>query len=156
MLERLGIGNHFEDVFDIIAAELEPKPARQTYMKFLKLHGVDPSRAAMFEDLARNLVTPHDLGMTTVLVVPDGTKNVVREDWELEGRDAAEKIATPPWQEITEGIEPGHRNLRAAVGQLFGAVAQSAHTASPEQQQRIVDIVNNARREIYQILGESE
>ena len=73
-----------------------------------------------------------------------------------EGRDAAGKVATPPWQEITEGIEPGHRNLRAAVGQLFGAVAQSAHTASPEQQQRIVDIVNNARREIYQILGESE
>ncbi len=29
------------------------------------------------------------LGMTTVLVVPDGTKDVVREDWELEGRDAA-------------------------------------------------------------------
>jgi putative hydrolase of the HAD superfamily len=87
--ERLGIGAHFEDVFDIVSAELEPKPARQTYLKFLKLHGVDPSRAAMFEDLARNLVTPHDLGMTTVLVVPDGTRNVVREDWELEGRDAA-------------------------------------------------------------------
>ncbi len=89
VLERLGIATNFEDVFDIVAAELEPKPARQTYMKFLKLHGVDPSKAAMFEDLARNLVTPHDLGMTTVLVVPDGTKNVVREDWELEGRDAA-------------------------------------------------------------------
>ena len=43
----------------------------------------------MFEDLARNLVVPHELGMTTVLVVPDGTKEVVREDWELEGRDAA-------------------------------------------------------------------
>ena len=43
----------------------------------------------MFEDLARNLVVPHQLGMTTVLVVPDGTKEVVREDWELEGRDAA-------------------------------------------------------------------
>src|SRR5437588_12089700 len=43
----------------------------------------------MFEDLARNLVIPHQLGMTTVLVVPDGTKAVVREDWELEGRDAA-------------------------------------------------------------------
>ena len=89
VLERLGIGAHFEAVFDIIAAELEPKPAPQTYQKFLKLHGVDPSSSAMFEDLARNLVTPHDLGMTTVLVVPDGTKNVVREDWELEGRDAA-------------------------------------------------------------------
>ena len=42
----------------------------------------------MFEDLARNLVVPHDLGMTTVLVVPDGSREVVREAWELEGRDA--------------------------------------------------------------------
>ena len=39
------------------------------------------------EDLARNLVVPHELGMTTVLVVPDGSREVVREDWELEGRD---------------------------------------------------------------------
>src|SRR5216684_1438162 len=45
--------------------------------------------ATLFEDLARNLVVPHQLGMTTVLVVPDGTREVVREDWELEGRDAA-------------------------------------------------------------------
>ncbi|MGN6285839.1 MAG: pyrimidine 5'-nucleotidase [Afipia sp.] len=88
VLERLGIGRHFEDVFDIVSAELEPKPASRTYQRFLKLHGVDPAKAAMFEDLARNLVVPHDLGMTTTLVVPDGTKNVVREDWELEGRDA--------------------------------------------------------------------
>lgn len=73
-----------------------------------------------------------------------------------DGRAAAEKIVTPPWEEIAEDIEPGQLNLRAAMGQLFGAVAQSAHTASPEQQQRIVDIVNNARREIYQILGESD
>jgi putative hydrolase of the HAD superfamily len=34
-------------------------------------------------------VVPHQLGMTTVLVVPDGAKEVVREDWELDGRDAA-------------------------------------------------------------------
>jgi putative hydrolase of the HAD superfamily len=88
VLERLGIGAHFEAVFDIIAAELEPKPAPQTYQKFLGLHGVDPNSSAMFEDLARNLVVPHQLGMTTVLVVPDGAKEVVREDWELEGRDA--------------------------------------------------------------------
>jgi putative hydrolase of the HAD superfamily len=89
VLERLGLTTHFEAVFDIIAAELEPKPAPQTYQKFLKLHDVDPANAAMFEDLARNLVVPHDLGMTTVLVVPDGSKEVVREDWELEGRDAS-------------------------------------------------------------------
>jgi putative hydrolase of the HAD superfamily len=88
VLERLGIGAHFEAVFDIIAAELEPKPALRTYQKFLALHNVEPKSSAMFEDLARNLVIPHQLGMTTVLVVPDGTKIVVREDWELEGRGA--------------------------------------------------------------------
>ena len=81
--------SHFDGVFDIIAAEFEPKPAAQTYQKFLERHAVDPTKAAMFEDLARNLTVPHELGMTTVLVVPDGTKEVVREDWELEGRDAA-------------------------------------------------------------------
>jgi putative hydrolase of the HAD superfamily len=89
VLARLGIGAHFDAVFDIVAAELEPKPAPQTYQKFLDLHGVNPLKSAMFEDLARNLVVPHQLGMTTVLVVPDGSKEVVREDWELEGRDAA-------------------------------------------------------------------
>jgi putative hydrolase of the HAD superfamily len=89
VLERLGLSDHFEAVFDIIAAELQPKPAQQTYDKFLARHGVDPTRAAMFEDLARNLVVPHALGMATVLVVPDGSREVVREAWELEGRDAA-------------------------------------------------------------------
>ncbi|MBV8753611.1 MAG: pyrimidine 5'-nucleotidase [Hyphomicrobiales bacterium] len=82
---RLAIDHHFEGVFDIVAADLEPKPAPQTYDRFLKTHGVDPSRAAMFEDLARNLTVPHALGMTTVLVVPQGTREVFRESWELEG-----------------------------------------------------------------------
>src|SRR5258708_691834 len=52
-------------------------------------HGVDAGKAAMFEDLARNLEVPHALGMTTVLVVPERTREVFREGWELEGRDAA-------------------------------------------------------------------
>ena len=72
------------------------------------------------------------------------------------GRSAAEKLTTPPWEEIAEGVDPAQQNLRAAAGQLFGALAQSVHAAGPGQQQRIIDIVNNARREIYQILGESE
>ena len=89
VLARLGLATHFEAVFDIIAAELEPKPALATYQKFLRDHAVDPKKSAMFEDLARNLVVPHQLGMVTVLVVPDGSREVVREAWELEGRDAA-------------------------------------------------------------------
>jgi len=88
VLERLALGVTFDGVFDIISAEFEPKPARQTYRRFLDLHRVDASHAAMFEDLARNLAIPHEFGMTTVLVVPDGTQTVVREAWEMEGRDA--------------------------------------------------------------------
>lgn len=89
VMRRLDIHGHFEDVFDIIAAELEPKPSQKTYERFLERHDVDPAHAAMFEDLARNLAVPHAFGMTTVLVVPEGTREVFREDWELEGRDAA-------------------------------------------------------------------
>ena len=88
VLGRLELEHHFDDVFDIVAAELEPKPSPRTYARFLAAHDVDPARAAMFEDLARNLAVPHGLGMTTVLVVPEATREVFREDWELEGRDA--------------------------------------------------------------------
>src|SRR6201990_2850427 len=49
VLARLGIASQFDGVFDIVAAELEPKPAPPTYDKFLKLHHVDPPRAASFE-----------------------------------------------------------------------------------------------------------
>jgi putative hydrolase of the HAD superfamily len=86
---RLAVDRHFEDVFDIVAGELEPKPFPVTYDRFLARHGVDPARAAMFEDLARNLEVPHRLGMATVLVVPERTRAVFREGWELEGHDAA-------------------------------------------------------------------
>ncbi|MBS4727772.1 PadR family transcriptional regulator [Mycobacterium sp. SM1] len=73
-----------------------------------------------------------------------------------EGRAAAEKIRRPPWEEITEGVDSGQVDLRTALGQLFGAVAQSADGASPQQQQRILAILKNARREIYTLLAESE
>jgi putative hydrolase of the HAD superfamily len=75
-------------VFDIIAAELEPKPSPQTYDRFLEALKIEAATAAMFEDLARNLAVPHALGMTTVLVVPEHSREVFREEWELEGRDA--------------------------------------------------------------------
>ena len=76
-----------------------------------------------------------------------------------EGRATAEKVGTPPWEEIAEGWKdqaPGQINLHTALSQLMGAVSQSAHTATEQQQARIVDIVNNARREVYSILGETE
>ena len=88
VLARLEIERYFQDVFDIIAAELEPKPSPQTYDRFLEALKIEAATAAMFEDLARNLAVPHALGMTTVLVVPEHSREVFREEWELEGRDA--------------------------------------------------------------------
>jgi putative hydrolase of the HAD superfamily len=85
---RLGISGHFDDIFDIVRAELLPKPNRETYDRFLAATGVSAGAAAMFEDLARNLVVPQALGMATVLVVPNGTRAVFTEEWELEGREA--------------------------------------------------------------------
>ena len=76
-----------------------------------------------------------------------------------EGRAAAEKVETPPWEEIAEGWknqDPGQVSLHTAVSQLMGAVAQSEYAATEAQQQRIVDIVNNARRDVYNILGETD
>ena len=59
----------------------------QVYERFLARHNVDAKRAAIFEDLARNLEVPHALGMITALVVPQGAGVLLREDWELAGRD---------------------------------------------------------------------
>jgi putative hydrolase of the HAD superfamily len=67
---KLGLLDLFDDIFDIVAADLVPKPEQPAYDRFLARHGVDPTRAAMFEDIERNLGVPHALGMTTVLVLP--------------------------------------------------------------------------------------
>jgi putative hydrolase of the HAD superfamily len=111
VLARLELADHFDDVFDILAAELEPKPSPQTYARFLERHAVDPARAAMFEDLARNLAVPHRLGMTTVLVVPENTRAVVREAWELEGRDA------PHVDHVTDDLAGFLEQVAAARGE---------------------------------------
>jgi putative hydrolase of the HAD superfamily len=85
--ERLGFPRHFEDIFDIVSADLVPKPQPQTYDRFVQHFGIRPQRAAMFEDLARNLVVPKAVGMKTVLLVPPGTREVFHGEWEYEGRD---------------------------------------------------------------------
>lgn len=87
VLERLGISTPFRDIFDIVSADLIPKPNGETYDRFFNTTGVDPSKAAMFEDLSRNLKVPHERGMLTTLIVPRGTREVFHEEWELEGRN---------------------------------------------------------------------
>ncbi len=108
--ERLGITRHFEQIFDIVSSELLPKPNRETYDRFLRVTGVEPKRAAMFEDLARNLVVPRALGMATTLLVPTGAREVLTEDWELEGRDA------PHIDFVTEDLAAFLEEVGGAIG----------------------------------------
>jgi putative hydrolase of the HAD superfamily len=79
---QLGILDHFDDIFDIVAAGLTPKPARETYDKFVALHRIAGPNAVMFEDLARNLRVPKALGMITVLIVPNNFQPTFSEIWE--------------------------------------------------------------------------
>jgi putative hydrolase of the HAD superfamily len=79
---QLGILDHFDDIFDIVAAGLTPKPARETYDKFVALHRIAGPNAVMFEDLARNLCVPKKLGMITVLIVPNNFQPTFSEIWE--------------------------------------------------------------------------
>ncbi len=86
--ERLGITDHIDDIFDIVWADLDPKPNRAPYEKLLSETGLNPKSSAMFEDLARNLKVPHDLGMQTVLMVPGHTQAVFQESWQAKGPEA--------------------------------------------------------------------
>ncbi|MHB1208046.1 MAG: pyrimidine 5'-nucleotidase [Rhodospirillaceae bacterium] len=67
-LIRLGIAAHFSEIFDIRASGYVPKPDPDAYADFIAKHVIAPERAAMFEDLPRNLKPAVDLGMTGVWV----------------------------------------------------------------------------------------
>lgn len=71
VMDRLGISDQFEAIFDIRAAAYLPKPDPETYARMVRRHGVDPIRGAMFEDLPHNLLPAAALGMTTVWVRED-------------------------------------------------------------------------------------
>jgi putative hydrolase of the HAD superfamily len=92
VLARLGGGDLFEHVHDIRAMTYVPKPHKAAYDGFFALYGIDPTRAVMFDDLEKNLVVPHEVGMSTVQVVAseDFAHDQV-EAWEL-GRAAGPHV----------------------------------------------------------------
>jgi putative hydrolase of the HAD superfamily len=82
---HLGIARHFDATFDIAAAGWVPKPEPAPYATMLDRLAIDPARAAMVEDIARNLVPAAALGMATVWVRSDA-------DWAKAGAAAATHI----------------------------------------------------------------
>lgn len=106
--EALGIDKLFEDVFDIVASNLVPKPHPEAYESFFARHGVDPAKAAMFEDIARNLEVPHKRGMVTTLVIPKRGAGDHREAWE------AASGPVPHLDFITDDLEGFLHSIMAA------------------------------------------
>ncbi|MDC9823256.1 pyrimidine 5'-nucleotidase [Devosia sp. ZB163] len=86
VLNRLGNADGlFEDIFDIRAMSYRPKPLAEAYDAFFQKHGIDARRAAMFDDLEKNLMVPHDTGMATVQVIAgEAFVHEQVEAWELE------------------------------------------------------------------------
>ncbi|NQW09597.1 MAG: pyrimidine 5'-nucleotidase [Alphaproteobacteria bacterium] len=66
VMRRLGVDRHFDLVFDIVASDYVPKPDPQPYDRLIEVSGLDPRRAVMIEDMAKNLAPAAERGMTTV------------------------------------------------------------------------------------------
>lgn len=68
VLDRLGLGDAFEAIYDIHATDYVPKPDPRAYAGLCKAYGIDPTTALFVEDMARNLRPAKAIGMTTVWV----------------------------------------------------------------------------------------
>lgn len=66
VLQQLELQGLFDDVWDIRTIDYRPKPDLRSYRRMLDDNAIVPARAAMFEDVPRNLVPAQELGMTTV------------------------------------------------------------------------------------------
>ncbi|MEM1301454.1 MAG: pyrimidine 5'-nucleotidase [Pseudomonadota bacterium] len=68
VLGALALEQEFDAVFGIEHADFAPKPQRAAFQQVFAQADILGARAAMFEDVERNLEVPHALGMRTVLV----------------------------------------------------------------------------------------
>ena len=71
VLAARGLGGLFDAIYGVEHADFHPKPEARAFATVFGKDGLDPTKAAMFEDDARNLAVPHALGMRTVHVAPD-------------------------------------------------------------------------------------
>jgi DNA-binding PadR family transcriptional regulator len=98
----------------------------------------------MLED--ERLVTSHDVDGTRTYELTDAGRSAGE-------KSAAERSGRAPWDRGDEGDERV-RNLRQAIGQTATAAKQVAQAGNPDQIDRSVEIIQRARKELYQILAE--
>ncbi len=78
VLRKTGLTGLFTDIWDIRTMGYVPKPQNGAYDHILTHPDIVPRQAAMFDDIARNLVPAQQRGLTTVWVATES-------DWSRQG-----------------------------------------------------------------------
>jgi putative hydrolase of the HAD superfamily len=68
VLEKIGVGGHFDDLHDIHASSYRPKPDPHGYSLLCERFKIDPAHALLVDDMVQNLAPAKALGMTTIWV----------------------------------------------------------------------------------------
>jgi len=68
VLEAIGVQSHFDELHDIHASELRPKPDPHGYELLCERFAIDPAHALLADDMVQNLGPAKTLGMTTIWV----------------------------------------------------------------------------------------
>lgn len=71
VLQGRGLSGLFDKIYGVEEAGWRPKPEQAAFDKVFGRDGLQPDRAVMFEDEARNLEVPHKMGLRTVHVAPE-------------------------------------------------------------------------------------
>jgi putative hydrolase of the HAD superfamily len=78
VLDQIGLAGVWDDIWDIRTLNWVPKPQPEAYARVVEVGGFNPRAAAMFEDMAHNLIPAYAMGMTTVWI-QNGSR------WSLQG-----------------------------------------------------------------------
>ena len=68
VLEAIGVRHHFDDLHDIHASDLRPKPDPHGYALLCERFGIEPRSALLVDDMVQNLKPAKQLGITTIWV----------------------------------------------------------------------------------------
>lgn len=71
VLAARGLDGLFDAIYGVEHAGYLPKPEHDAFRNVFAHDGLAPETAAMFEDDARNLQAPHDMGMCTVHIADE-------------------------------------------------------------------------------------
>ncbi len=71
-----------------------------------------------------------------------------------EGRAELERGGnTAPWEEVNRNVDPSHRRLREAMGQVVVAAGQVGSAGTEDQKAKALDVLAETRRKLYAILA---